>query len=126
MDTRSSAGTTQRQGDASASLLSGDDLPRELRCAINPAMTSSLRLLFMVALISVGLLGCPGPKPPMPPEDGGTDVTLAAPDAGFQYAIAPFEVAKGTETQRCFFVEIPSDVPVFVNRFEVAQNGGTH
>ncbi len=51
---------------------------------------------------------------------------LGAPDAGFQFAIAPFEVPKGSETQRCFFLEIPSDAPVYVNRFEVAQNAGSH
>jgi hypothetical protein len=80
-----------------------------------------MRLSFLL-LCSAALLGCPGPMT----VDGGTEVSLTAPDAGFQFEIPAFEVTKGTETQRCFFVEIPSDTPVYVNRFELAQNTGSH
>ena len=67
------------------------------------------------------LVGCPGPKP-LPP----LDVTLDPPTSGYQVAPAPFDVVAGTETQRCFFFAVPSDVPVFVNRFQLAQNTGSH
>ncbi len=73
-------------------------------------------LRFAVPLIALTGLGCPGP----------IDVHLAPPERGYQFSVAPFEVPKGTETQRCFFYEIPSDEPVYVTRFEIAQNPGTH
>lgn len=60
--------------------------------------------------------GCPQP----------VDVHLDPPAQGFQLAIAPYTVEKGTETQRCYFFQVPSDAPVFVNKFEIAQNPGTH
>ena len=70
------------------------------------------------SIVSLGFLsaGCPGAE----------DVTLAPPAQGYQFAPEPFAVPKGTETQRCFFYEIPSDTPVWVNRFEMAQNVGSH
>jgi hypothetical protein len=55
-----------------------------------------------------------------------TDVELAPPTAGFQLAPAPFEVPMTAETQRCYFITVPSDTPVYVNAFEIAQNAGTH
>src|SRR5690242_7406088 len=54
------------------------------------------------------------------------DAQLAQPEHGFQLSTGEFPVAKGTETQRCYFVRVPSDTPVFVNKFEVAQTTGTH
>ena len=72
-------------------------------------------LLWVSAAVGVLAAGC-----------GPIDVTLPQPAQGYQFITGSFAVPKGTETQRCFFFEIPSDVPVFVNRFEVAQNVGTH
>jgi hypothetical protein len=103
-------------------------LRRARRCAINSRMNdliASPRLVLLTAA-SLCLLACPGPQTPDGGTDAGADVTLAAPTSGYQFAIPPFEVAKGTETQRCFFVEIPSDTEVYVNRFEIAQNTGSH
>lgn len=57
---------------------------------------------------------------------GPSDVQLDPPASGFQLSPATFDVPEGSETQRCFFFEVPSDVPVFVTRFEIAQNPGTH
>lgn len=51
---------------------------------------------------------------------------LPPPAQGFQLEVQPFAVAPHTETQRCYFYEIPSDTPVYVNRFEIAQTEGTH
>lgn len=70
---------------------------------------------------------CPGPQ----------DVTLAPPTKGFQLATGTFPVPKAGaalsdggvftgETQRCYFFDVPSDTPVWVNKFELAQNTGTH
>ena len=71
----------------------------------------------LVVLMVVAVTACrPGPS----------DVQLDPPASGFQLSPAPFDVPEGTETQRCFFFEVPSDVPVFVTRFEIAQNPGTH
>lgn len=71
------------------------------------------------AVVVLALTACPGPP---------SDVKLDPPAAGsgFQLAPAMFEVPMGSESQRCFFFEVPSDVPVFVSRFEIAQNPGTH
>src|SRR5579864_8254614 len=65
------------------------------------------------------------------------DVTLAPPASGFQMGSGIFPVPKAGallsdggvfsgETQRCYFFDVPSDAPVWVNRFEIAQNTGTH
>lgn len=51
---------------------------------------------------------------------------LEAPSQGYQLSVEPFEVPAGTETQRCFFFEVPSDEPVYVTKFEIQQNAGTH
>ncbi len=67
------------------------------------------------ALACVGCAAC-----------GPIDVFLAPPESGYQWVIPSFEVPRGTETQRCFFVDVPSEVPVYVNRVEIAQNSGTH
>ena len=66
------------------------------------------------------LAACPGPQP--------SDVKLDPPPEGkgFQLKIEPFEVADGQESQRCYFFTVPSDVPVFVSSFHIAQNPGTH
>ena len=68
--------------------------------------------------ISLFVVACnkPGPE----------DVKLDPPASGFQLKIEPFDVPMGTESQRCFFFEVPSDTPVFISRFEIAQNPGTH
>jgi len=73
------------------------------------------------ALVVLLLSACPGPKPL-------EDVKLDPPPAGqgFQLKIEPFDVAEGEESQRCYFFEVASDTPVFVSRFEIAQNPGTH
>jgi hypothetical protein len=76
-------------------------------------MTPNLRTLAFAA--GALLVGC-----------GPTDVRLDPPKQGFQLKIDPYKVEKSSETQRCFFFEVPSDTPVFVNKFEIAQNEGTH
>jgi hypothetical protein len=77
-----------------------------------------MRHLYTTAAIAVAFAaaGCPGP----------TDVQLAPPSQGFQLKVEPYKVEKGSETQRCFFFEVPSDEPVYVSKFEIAQNSGTH
>jgi hypothetical protein len=69
-----------------------------------------------VSTVAWVLTACPAP----------IDVKLEPPAAGFQLTTPAFEVPAGTETQRCYFFEVPSDEPVLVHRFEIAQNDGTH
>lgn len=77
-----------------------------------------MRLLIpVVAGLAFIAAGCP--QPPI-------DVKLDPPAQGFQLATPAFPVPERDETQRCYFFEVPSDVPVYVKRFEVAQNSGTH
>ena len=60
---------------------------------------------------------------------GAVDVTLAPPaslEVGFQFETPHFEVPPGTEVQDCYFIDVPYDVPVYLNRFVMTQNPGTH
>ena len=59
------------------------------------------------------LLGCGGP--PVVDEGGGS----------FQLDTGPMDVPYGTEVQSCFFFEVPSDVPVFVNDISFKQAPGS-
>lgn len=57
------------------------------------------------------------------------DSTLLDPPAhgqGFQIGTAAFDVPPGTEIQNCYFVEVPSDSDVWVDRIELAQEPGSH
>jgi hypothetical protein len=45
---------------------------------------------------------------------------------GFQLGIRPFDVPQGTEVQKCYFVEVPSDEDVWVNRITLALQPGSH
>jgi hypothetical protein len=72
----------------------------------------------LLLLLSLALAGC------------GHDVTLDPPPSGqgFQLTSGTFEVPKTTETQRCYFVSVPgsADQEVWVTRYQLAQNQGTH
>src|SRR5438874_1336483 len=74
-----------------------------------------------IVLIAITLFAC-SPKTP--------DVQLSAPPTGkgFQIDIAPFTVPAGTETQSCYFLAVPGQAgeDVWVNRFTIAGNTGTH
>jgi hypothetical protein len=50
----------------------------------------------------------------------------ATPAEGWQFDIPPFPVDAGQEVQDCYFVEVPYDEAVFVNKITVAQNLGSH
>jgi hypothetical protein len=78
-----------------------------------------MRRLMGLLGLSLVLCGCPVDK---------GDVTLAKPALGFQLQAGPFEVAKTTETQRCFFFTVPGTpgTDVWIHRWEIAQNTGTH
>lgn len=80
------------------------------------------RLSFALCLASL-FAGCGGTPKPTTPDAG---FHLDPPSQGFQLEVPAFQVAEHTETQRCFFFEVPSDVPVFVRKFEIAQTPGTH
>jgi hypothetical protein len=58
---------------------------------------------------------------------GTFDVTLPDPGpSGFQLATGEIAVARGEESQNCYFYQVPFDRPVFVNRIVLAQNIGSH
>lgn len=73
----------------------------------------------LVAL-ALSVAACPGPKP-------APDVDLPAPGAGqgFQLVAGPFDVASGTEVQRCYFFAAPDGV-TWVNRVQTGLNPGSH
>ena len=71
-----------------------------------------------VTLLSVLTLASCGPKP--------IDVNLVPPEQGFQFKVPAYTVDKSSETQRCYFFAVPSDVPVYVTKFEIIQNPGSH
>jgi hypothetical protein len=45
---------------------------------------------------------------------------------GFQLGTTPFDVPAGSEIQNCYFLEVPSDTDVWVNRIQIAQEPGSH
>ncbi|MEW5855286.1 MAG: hypothetical protein AB2A00_41295 [Myxococcota bacterium] len=59
-----------------------------------------------------------------------TNVKLDPPPEGkgWQYDVPEFEVAPGTDQQNCYFYQVPGEGtdPVYVNKFVIAQNDGTH
>jgi hypothetical protein len=71
----------------------------------------------------VAVVGCDS-------SSGPKDIILAPPAVGqgFQISVPPFPVAAGTETQQCYFVTVPGAATdeVWVNRFQIAGNLGTH
>ncbi len=73
-------------------------------------------------LACLALAGCPAPQPM------DTDVHLDPPPSGFQLATDSFDVAAGTETQRCYFFTVPGTGadPVWINRVVATQNPGSH
>jgi len=83
---------------------------------------------YVAVLLSTLTWGC-APKPEEE-EPKPEVVTLDPPPEGrgFQYAPDEFEVAPGTDQQNCYFYQVPGTGtdPVFANRFEMAQNKGTH
>ncbi len=68
------------------------------------------------------LAACPKPPHPLP-----ADVQLDPPPVGrgFQLATPAYDVAAGTEDQRCIFFEAPAD-ETWVNRIVTAVNPGSH
>src|SRR5262245_41496606 len=73
----------------------------------------------LAAFASLGFLGC-GDEPP------GTDVTLAAPERGFQLTTGVFPVIPSSEVQDCYYFQAPVAAAMDVHRLEVAQNPGSH
>src|SRR5579871_6276443 len=72
--------------------------------------------------IAFVLIGC---NPQVPPPG---DVSLDPPAQGFQLATNAFDVAAGTETQRCFFFAVPGTGadPIYIDRVVATQNPGSH
>jgi hypothetical protein len=64
------------------------------------------------------------------PSSTVTDIALAAPaaDKGFQFAVPPFDVAAGTETQSCYFFTVPGAAgsDVWIDHYQLAQTTGSH
>ncbi|HLG18397.1 MAG TPA: hypothetical protein VI895_01110 [Bdellovibrionota bacterium] len=62
--------------------------------------------------------------------DSATTASLDPPPEGegFQYETQDISVPFGTEEQDCYFFKIPGEGtdPVYINKFEVAQNEGSH
>jgi hypothetical protein len=78
----------------------------------------------LVALLALGTAtGC-GSSDEQKPDP--LDVSLPKPENGFQFETGAFSVPQGSEIQNCFFFEVPSDVPLFVHHFQMAQNEGSH
>lgn len=87
-------------------------------------MKRVIRLMACVALAA-----CGGEDEKKPTE--ATDVELAPPAQGFQLTTGAFEVPVGREIQDCHFFAVPENElspgePLWINRFTIRQNGGTH
>ena len=77
----------------------------------------------VIAALALAVAGCgEGAMAP-------TDVALTPPaslEEGFQIATPRFDVPAGTEVQDCYFVDVPYDTPIYLHRFVMTQNPGTH
>ena len=95
-------------------------------------LSRSAFLVLPCVALAVGAPGCNDELPQAPAttqQKTPLDALIPAPptpEAGWQYDIPKFEVPKGSETQGCYFFEVPYDVPVYASRIVVAQNEGTH
>ena len=69
-------------------------------------------------------MGCEDDDP------ANTDVNLDPPpaDQGFHFETPAFEVAQGVEQQDCYFFQVPGTpgTPMYLHKFEVKQNVGSH
>jgi hypothetical protein len=89
--------------------------------------------LFPLACTVLLALGC-APAALLPVTPSGTAasvftaVDLAPPpaDQGVQVTVGPFDVPAGTELQRNFFVKLPTDKDVMINRVQIAFPKGSH
>ncbi|MBW3625739.1 MAG: hypothetical protein KY468_20280 [Armatimonadetes bacterium] len=56
------------------------------------------------------------------------DVTLPVPppDKGFQISLGPFDVPRGQEIQRDYFLKTPNTEPKWIKRIDYAYNKGSH
>ncbi len=82
---------------------------------------------FFVALtFSCMLISCN--KDSLSEPDSQNDITLEPPPFGMgvQIGIPPFTIGQGKEIQRNYYVTLPSDVDIYVNKIEIRFNEGSH
>jgi hypothetical protein len=79
--------------------------------------------LAVVALWALATPGCGSGNDAPTPTPGSY---LEPPDHGVQLHIARFPVAKGGETQHCYYFKLPSDVDIEVVRFQISFLAGSH
>jgi hypothetical protein len=86
-----------------------------------------LRCHYVVIIIASLLFSCKE-KQLSEPDPSTQDATLTPPPAGkgVQITIAPFTVAPGTEVQRNYFLTLPSDSDIYINKIQFAYNTGSH
>lgn len=90
--------------------------------------TASFLLVALLTVVDCGG-GTQAPDPDAgPTPDAGPASLLEPPPTGggFQLAIQPFDVPQGAEVQKCYFVEVPSDTDIWVNRITLALRPGSH
>lgn len=99
-----------------------------------PATCGSFPVLALALSASL-LSGCPdlAARLGIPMAQGGgtppPDALVLAPPPpgeGVQLHIGPFDVPQGAEIQRNFYLKLPSDVDVDINRIQVAMREGSH
>ena len=80
-----------------------------------------MRLGILVGMAAVAVAGCGGTS-------GDSFLDPPAQGEGFQLNIPQFDVAAGDEVQACYFFAVPGGAgsDVWVNRFTLAANAGTH
>src|SRR5688572_12177654 len=81
------------------------------------------------AALALSFSACGNDPPPDPPNEFSWTLEELTPDKGISIRIPEFEVASGQELQDCYFLQVPdinNGQPVFIDRFHVAQNPGTH
>lgn len=92
-------------------------------------MSALRRFALPLALSALAPLGCAQPAPTTSPvESSAADPGLAPPPPGegVQLTVGPFDVAQGSEVQKNFYMKLPVDHDVTLNRVQIAYNQGSH
>lgn len=74
----------------------------------------------MLLCSGLALAGCPSGDD----DDAPSDVELPLPETGFQLTTGVIQVPAASEIQDCYYYRVPETT--YVNKFEIAQNQGTH
>lgn len=84
--------------------------------------------VLLVLVLTLGIVSCNKETVTQPPDPAANDIQLQAPPPGMgvQIGVPVFEVARGKEIQRDYYLTLPSDSDVYINKIQFRYNEGSH